>query len=200
MKQEDTFITENDIQEAKDKEFPVPDDGRSLECACGAGGFELGARWAVSEMKSRLLNPKFSEEKTKEHSHIKINLPWIEVEDRYKNPTGTRVININDISSVYDRSDTLYRTGVITKFGHCIENISDESLSELKDFLMSKSDSSASSLDTLCFGILDKIMDDMCDDYGPIPVMNYLTETLNYSREEAETIVGLLRKHLKTKV
>ena len=203
MKPEDIFITEEDIQEAKDKAFPIPAGGRCLECACGAGGFERGARWAISEMKGRVLNPNLENNSTKEYKHIRINLPWIEVEDKYEEPTGTYIININDISSVYDREGTVYTTGVRTKHGECITNISKESLSELKDFLLShKIDSGESSLDSLCFGMLDKFIDDLCNNngYGPIPVMNYLTETLNYTKTEADDIVKLLRKHLKTKV
>ena len=37
---------EEQIQEAKDKTFPIPKEGRSYESAWAAGGFEMGAHWA----------------------------------------------------------------------------------------------------------------------------------------------------------
>lgn len=37
---------EEQIQEAKDKTFPTPKEGRSYESAWAAGGFEMGAHWA----------------------------------------------------------------------------------------------------------------------------------------------------------
>lgn len=37
---------EEEIQEAKDKTFPTPKEGRSYESAWAAGGFEMGAHWA----------------------------------------------------------------------------------------------------------------------------------------------------------
>ena len=37
---------EEQIQEAKDKAFPIPQKGRSYESAWAAGGFEMGAHWA----------------------------------------------------------------------------------------------------------------------------------------------------------
>ena len=37
---------EEQIQEAKDKAFPTPKEGRSYESAWAAGGFEMGAHWA----------------------------------------------------------------------------------------------------------------------------------------------------------
>lgn len=37
---------EEQIQEAKDKAFPIPKEGRSYESAWAAGGFEMGTHWA----------------------------------------------------------------------------------------------------------------------------------------------------------
>lgn len=37
---------EEQIQEAKDKAFPIPKEGRSYESAWAAGGFEMGVHWA----------------------------------------------------------------------------------------------------------------------------------------------------------
>lgn len=37
---------EEQIQEAKDKAFPTPKEGRSYESAWAAGGFEMGVHWA----------------------------------------------------------------------------------------------------------------------------------------------------------
>lgn len=50
---------EEEIQIAKEKAFPITDNGRELECSCGASGFEMGVRWADAHPKRN--NYDFSE-------------------------------------------------------------------------------------------------------------------------------------------
>jgi len=52
------MVTEEKIQQEKDRQFPIPEEGRCLECACGAAGFEMGARWAVEQMMREAVEVK----------------------------------------------------------------------------------------------------------------------------------------------
>ncbi len=67
--------------------------------------------------------------------HLKINYPWIEVEDR---SGGSLVISLEDISAVYDNNNGWYKYGIRFKDGSWLDNVSVESLKELKMYLMSK--------------------------------------------------------------
>lgn len=67
--------------------------------------------------------------------HIKINNPWIEVEDRSE---GSLVISLEDISAVYDNDNGWYKYGIRFKDGSWLDNVSVESLKELKTYLMTK--------------------------------------------------------------
>ena len=67
--------------------------------------------------------------------HLKINYPWIEVEDRSE---GSLVISLKDISAVYDNNNGWYKYGIRFKDGSWLDNVSIESLKELKTYLMTK--------------------------------------------------------------
>lgn len=67
--------------------------------------------------------------------HLKINYPWIEVEDRSE---GSLVISLEDISAVYDNNNGWYKYGIRFKDGTWLDNVSVESLKELKTYLMTK--------------------------------------------------------------
>lgn len=69
---------------------------------------------------------------------FKLNALWVEVEDRYTDPIGTSVINFEDISAVYDRETGYYKNGIRLKDGSWYENVSNESLKELKEYLMGR--------------------------------------------------------------
>lgn len=74
-----------------------------------------------------------------EHIKIsfKLNALWVEVEDLY-DPIGTYIINFEDISAVYDRETGYYKRGIRLKDGNWLENISIDSLRELKEYLMGR--------------------------------------------------------------
>ena len=63
----------------------------------------------------------------------KINWPWVEIEDDFKT---TVVINVNEISAVWDNSSTMYKNGIRWKNGTWNDNFPDESLAELKKLIM----------------------------------------------------------------
>ena len=67
--------------------------------------------------------------------HLKINYPWIEVEDRSE---GSLVISLEDISAVYDNDNGWYKYGIRFKDGSWLDNVSVESLKELKEYLMGR--------------------------------------------------------------
>ena len=69
---------------------------------------------------------------------FKLNTLWIEVEDRYTDPIGTSVINLEDIAAVYDRDTGYFKCGIRLKDGSWWENVSTESLKELKEYLMGR--------------------------------------------------------------
>ena len=46
------MIREEDIQKAKDATFPIPEGGRSYEQSLVASGFEMGAHWVLTILKS----------------------------------------------------------------------------------------------------------------------------------------------------
>lgn len=64
-----------------------------------------------------------------------VNWPWVEVEDKYS-PEGTIVINMDDVSVIWDRNQGRYRYGVKLKCGDWVESISDSGLTELKELVM----------------------------------------------------------------
>ena len=64
-----------------------------------------------------------------------VNWPWVEVEDKYS-PEGTIVINMDDVSVIWDRNQGRYYYGVRLKSGNWIESISDAGLTELKELVM----------------------------------------------------------------
>ena len=68
---------------------------------------------------------------------IEVNLPWIEIGDRFVGD-GTCVVNINDISAVYDVPDSFYKYGIRFKDGSWDDKFSTSDLRELKMFLMGK--------------------------------------------------------------
>ena len=67
--------------------------------------------------------------------HLKINYPWVEVEDRSE---GSLVISLEDVSAVYDNNNGWYKYGIRFKDGSWLDNVSIESLKELKTYLMTK--------------------------------------------------------------
>ena len=67
--------------------------------------------------------------------HLKINYPWVEVEDRSE---GSLVISLKDISAVYDNNNGWYKYGIRFKDSSWLDNVSVESLKELKTYLMTK--------------------------------------------------------------
>ena len=67
--------------------------------------------------------------------HLKINYPWVEVEDRSE---GSLVISLEDVSAVYDNNNGWYKYGIRFKDGSWLDNVSVESLKELKTYLMTK--------------------------------------------------------------
>ena len=68
--------------------------------------------------------------------HLKINYPWVEVEDRSE---GSLVISLEDVSAVYDNNNNgWYKYGIRFKDGSWLDNVSIESLKELKTYLMTK--------------------------------------------------------------
>lgn len=67
--------------------------------------------------------------------HLKINYPWVEVEDR---SDGSLVISLEDVSAVYDNNNGWYKYGIRFKDSSWLDNVSVESLKELKTYLMTK--------------------------------------------------------------
>jgi len=67
--------------------------------------------------------------------HLKINYPWVEVEDR---SDGSLVISLEDVSAVYDNNNGWYKYGIRFKDSSWLNNVSVESLKELKTYLMTK--------------------------------------------------------------
>ena len=67
--------------------------------------------------------------------HLKINYPWVEVEDRSE---GSLVISLEDVSAVYDNNNGWYKYGIRFKDSSWLDNVSVESLKELKTYLMTK--------------------------------------------------------------
>ena len=63
----------------------------------------------------------------------KINWPWIEIEDVWGD---TVVININEISAVWDNANTIYKHGIRFKDGTWSDIYKIDSLVELKTLLM----------------------------------------------------------------
>lgn len=66
-----------------------------------------------------------------------VNWPWVEIRDAYEGD-GTIVINMNEVSCVYDKSDTIYKWGVRWKDGSWLDNFSKEALAELKELVMNR--------------------------------------------------------------
>ena len=66
-----------------------------------------------------------------------VNWPWVEIRDAYEGD-GTIVINMNEVSGVYDKSDNMYKWGVRWKDGSWLDNFSEEALAELKELVMNR--------------------------------------------------------------
>lgn len=65
------MIREEDIQKAKNATFPIPEGGRSYEQSLAASGFELGAHWVLTRLKSDGMLPKSSGDCTKDETNLK---------------------------------------------------------------------------------------------------------------------------------
>ena len=77
----------------------------------------------------------------KEYKYIKrINWPWVEVTDGFSDGVSDSetsvVINMNDVSTIWSRSNPMYHYGVKYKDGGWFEFISQDALIELQDVVM----------------------------------------------------------------
>ena len=71
-----------------------------------------------------------------EYKYIKrVNWPWVEIVDNYT-PEDTIVININDITAVWNRYNTKYHGGIKFVHGEWSEVLSVNALRELKNLIM----------------------------------------------------------------
>lgn len=69
--------------------------------------------------------------------YVRISPPWIEISDSYTEDSSTYTIRLDDIVAVYDKSDSVYNYGILTRHSGWISNIDRDSLRMLKGYMMS---------------------------------------------------------------
>lgn len=75
------------------------------------------------------------------YKYIKrVNWPWVEIQDSFEFEDGTVVINVNDITLIWDRAQGKYKYGVMFKHGDWFDHLVDEALAELKDLMITHID------------------------------------------------------------
>lgn len=67
----------------------------------------------------------------------KVNWPWVEVDDGFSG-SGTVLINMNEVTMIWDRAQGKYKYGVQFKGGNWFDLITEDGLRELKDLLLNK--------------------------------------------------------------
>ena len=67
----------------------------------------------------------------------RINWPWVEIIDSFGPDEDTIIININELTTIWSRTNTRYYSGIRYKNGDWCEKLfSDEALKELKELIM----------------------------------------------------------------
>ena len=66
----------------------------------------------------------------------RINWPWVEIIDVFSPEEKTIVLNINECTTVWSRTNTKYYSGVRYKNGDWCTILSSEALEELKEIIM----------------------------------------------------------------
>jgi len=75
-----------------------------------------------------------------------INWPWVEIRDSYG---STIVININEVTSIWDKPGTMFKYGIRFKDGTWDERLGEGALTELKELVMTRDNKNEEILDSL---------------------------------------------------